>query len=276
MSKGVLCFAHNNGEIDYIKQAVLLAKRISKHLNLPTSVVTSTPDSLSLEDRHFFDSIIEIQDETTNSKRYNDGQLLHKSLYFKNHGRCQSYDLSPYEKTLVLDTDYIVCNDVFKHAFDLNHPFQIYKNGIDLCSWRKHKEFDYINDKGIEFYWATCVYFEKTKTTKLFFDLLKHLQKNWKHYSEVYDLGSRNFRNDHLFSIGIHMMNGFTNGSWAKTLPGTMYYTLDKDMLYSLTDEKLVFLLQNEKQIGDYILASIKNSNVHVMNKFSLERVANV
>lgn len=276
MSKGILCFANNNGSIDYIKQSVLLAKRAKKYLNLPVTVVTSTPDAITREYRKVFDQVIEIEDSLTNSKRYNDGQSNYKSLYFKNNGRCNSYDLSPYDSTLVLDTDYILCNDVLKYAFESQHSFQIYKEGIDLCSWRKHKEFDYINDKGIEFYWATCFYFEKTEVTKMFFDLLKHLQKNWKHYSEVYDLGSRNFRNDHLFSIGIHMMNGYTDGNWAKSLPGTMYYSLDKDILYKMTDNKLVILLQNEKQIGDYILASIKDSNVHVMNKFSLERVINV
>jgi len=46
MYNGVLCFAHNNGKVDYLKQADFLAKRVKQHLNLPTTLVTSTPQDL--------------------------------------------------------------------------------------------------------------------------------------------------------------------------------------------------------------------------------------
>jgi hypothetical protein len=144
-----------------------------------------------------------------------------------------------------------------------------------LCDWRNYKEFDYINDKGIPFYWATCFYFEKNKENKIFFDLLKHLYDNWSYYSDVYDLGSRNFRNDHLFSIGIHMMNGFEDGNWAKTLPGKMYYTLDRDILHKIHEDEMTFLIQKKNLVNEYILSKTKGMNVHVMNKFSLERKIN-
>ncbi len=275
MSDGVLCFAHNNGSIDYIKQAAFLAKRVKQHLDIPVSVVTSTPDKINKKHSKLFDNIIFIDDDNTNSKRYNDGQNTHQNLYFKNNGRINSYDLTPYDRTLVLDTDYIICNDVFKNAFG-NGKFQIYRDGVDLCSWRKHAEFDYINNKGIPFYWATCFYFEKDLENKIFFDTLKQLQSNWSYYSTVYDLGSRNFRNDHIFSMGIHIMNGFSDSHWAKLLPGKMFYTLDRDKLYKLDNDKLVFMLEKESRVNEYVLSSTDRCNVHVMNKFSLERVLDV
>jgi len=273
MSNGVLCFAHNNGKVDYLKQAQFLAKRVKQHLNLPTTLVTSTPQELA--DNTVFDQVIEIADDNSNVKRYYNGSLHHQRLSFKNNDRVRSYELSPYDTTLVLDTDYIICNDTFKHAFNSIHDFQIYKDGIDLCDWRKHKEFSYINNTGIPFYWATCFCFTKTQETKIFFDLLQHLVSNWKHYEQVYNLGSRNFRNDHVFSIAIHMMNGFTDGNWAKTLPGKMFYTLDRDIVKTIKDNSLTFLLQKENYVGEYILASTKDCNVHVMNKFSLGELIN-
>ncbi len=273
MSNGVLCFAHNNGKINYIKQAIELAKRVRKHLNLPTTLVTSTIDDL--HDNHVFDQVIEIKDNNENYKRYYNGTLHHQHLTFKNNDRVNSYDLSPYNTTLVLDTDYIICNDSFKHAFDSLHDFQIYKDGIDLCEWRQHNEFNYINDTGIPFYWATCFCFTKTKETKMFFGLLQHLVSNWNHYEQVYNLGSKNFRNDHVFSIAIHIMNGFTDDNWAKELPGKMFYTLDRDFIQTLDNDKLTFLLQKEKVTGEYILTSTKECNVHVMNKFSLGQLIN-
>ena len=273
MTNGVLCFAHNNGKVNYINQAEFLAKRVKQHLNLPTTLVTSTPQGL--DDNTVFDQVIEIADDNNNVKRYYNGSLHHQRLPFKNNDRVRSYELSPYDTTLVLDTDYVICNDSFKHAFDSVYNFQIYRNGIDLCDWRKHKEFDYINNTGIPFYWATCFCFTKTQETKIFFDLLQHLVSNWKHYDQVYNLGSRNFRNDHVFSIAIHMMNGFTDGDWAKTLPGKMFYTLDRDIVKTIKDNSLTFLLQKENYVGEYILASTKDCNVHVMNKFSLGELIN-
>ena len=61
----------------------------------------------------------------------------------------------------------------------------------------------------------------KTKETKLF-DLLKNLKENWLHYSKIYNLGSKNFRNDLNYHCPI--MNGFTESDWAKELLRTMYY----------------------------------------------------
>jgi len=276
MSKGVLCFANNNGEINYVKQAVLLANQISKHLDLPTTVVTSTPDAINSNYRKVFDNVITINDLDNNFKRYRNGQESHKTLHFKNFGRSNSYKLTPYEETLVLDTDIIICNNTLKYAFDTSHEFQIYKECTDLAPWRKHKEFDYINDKGIPFYWASIFYFKNTPEVKTFFTILNYVVDNWEHYQYVYDLGSRNFRNDHAFSIAIHIMNGFKDLDWAKTLPGKLYYSLDRDILSKMQNEQLTFLLEKENIHGEYTLASTNNMNVHVMNKFSLDRLINV
>ena len=273
MSNGVLCFANNNSEINYILQAQELALRVKRYLDLPTSVVTSTPNKV---DKTFFDKIIPVETPTGNYKRYYDGADTHVNVAFNNAGRIDSFDLTPYKQTLVLDTDVILCNDDLKKSFDTNYPFQIYKDCTDLTTWREHTEFDYINDKGISFYWATAFCFNKTAETKIFFQLLKTLRNNWSHFAKVFDLGSRNFRNDHIFSMAIHIMNGFMEGNWAKNLPGTLYYTLDRDLLHKIDDAKLIFLLQKENIHGEYILSSTKDMNVHVMNKFSLERLLNV
>ena len=273
MNNGVLCFANNNNKVNYILQAQELATRVRKYLDLPTTIVTSTPEQV---DTTYFDKVIAVDHPNDNYKRYYDGASTHTNIPFNNAGRINSFDLSHYDQTLVLDTDVILCNSDLKNAFNNNYDFQIYKDCTDLTTWRTHDEFKYINDKGISFYWATAFCFKRTKQTEIFFNLLKTLRKNWNHYSQVFDLGSRNFRNDHIFSIAIHMMNGFVESNWAKDLPGTLYYTLDRDILQKINDSKLVFLLQKEKVHNEYILASTKDMNVHVMNKFSLERLLNV
>ena len=41
MSNGVLCFANNNGKVDYLKQAIFLAERVKKYLDVPISLATA-------------------------------------------------------------------------------------------------------------------------------------------------------------------------------------------------------------------------------------------
>ena len=43
MKHGVLLFAVNNLQIDYVKQSIYCAKKIKEHLNLPVALVTDTP-----------------------------------------------------------------------------------------------------------------------------------------------------------------------------------------------------------------------------------------
>ena len=44
--QGILIIAKNNAQIDYIKQAHFLAKRIKEYLNLPTSIITDSVEYL--------------------------------------------------------------------------------------------------------------------------------------------------------------------------------------------------------------------------------------
>jgi len=273
MANGILCFAFNNGKIDYVKQAGLLATRVEEYLGLPTSLVTNDKTLIPDEIQTKFDKIIEVSIENNNTKRYYDGSLSHKSLFFNNIGRHKAYELTPYDQTLVIDTDYIICNDSLKQCFSQTEEFLIYRDAVDLAGWRSFPEFEYINDTGIPFYWATVFYFKKTDNTRIFFNLLDFIISNWNHYKKTFDIGARNFRNDHAFSVAIHMMNGLVDQNWAKLLPGKMYFTLDKDILKSIEKNRLSFLVGKEDRIGEYILAGTTDLNVHVMNKFSLERL---
>jgi hypothetical protein len=292
MSKGVLLFARNNAQIDYCGQAYFLAKRISKYLNLPTSIVTDSTEYLLSEypdAEEVFDKIVSIvwkeedlKPDTTLSKTeqhgirtFYDGTLIEKKLQFKNETRTLAYDLTPYDETLVLDTDVVICNDVFLQCFAQQNDLLLYKTSYDLANIDRGEAFTRISDTSVDFYWATCVYFRKTATNKIFFDLLQHIQENWKHYNNIFQINSPYYRNDYSFSIAVHIMNGYQSGDFAKPMPGTLYYTTDKSILWQIDNNELLILLQKEKFIGEYVPLKIKNSNVHVMNKFSLSRCIN-
>ena len=44
MTNGVVLFAFNNSDIDYIKQAIYCAKRVKKYLGLPVQLITDSAD----------------------------------------------------------------------------------------------------------------------------------------------------------------------------------------------------------------------------------------
>ena len=51
-----------------------------------------------------------------------------------------------------------------------------------------------------------------------------------------------------------------------------MFYISDRDLLISLDDVKMKFLMEKENYLGEYTAASMNNTDVHIMNKLSLSR----
>lgn len=279
-SNGALLFAHNNQEIDYGLQAVVCAKYIKKNLKVPVSLVTDqgTIDWLEKQNqsfKHVFDQII-IQkkpDAMSNRKRYYDGSLIYKVNNFWNFNRSLAYDLSPYENTLVVDTDLLITNDRLGSIWNTDTDFMINKYHDDLAIDRDKSEFSRIADHSIDFVWATAFYFKKTLWTKTFFDLCSHIIENYDFYKFTYQIYYPVVRNDYVFSIALHMMQGFTNDFRPMNLPATIYYSTDKDELIDVkSDKDFVFLVQKKDCLGEYTPVKISNQIVHIMNKYSLGR----
>ena len=270
MRKGVLLFANNNSQVDYIKQACYLAKKVKKHLKVPVSLVTSDRSRVTdFYPYEVFDRIIEKRSNNKFSKRYNDGALSHKKLEFNNDLRPLAYELTPYDTTLILDTDYIICNDLFKDVFDTTKDILFYIDSTDITLHRNFTEFKRISDTSIDFYWATCVVFKKTAFTKMFFELIEHIRQEWNHYANLYQLNTRIYRNDYSFSIAVDILKSDNIG----LMPGTMLYSTDKDVLFKIEDDKLKFLVEKKDRLGQYTAVYTHKQNVHVMNKFSLNRM---
>lgn len=277
MSNGALIFAQNSKAVDYVKLAIFSAKQIVKHLEIPVSIVTDSVDWLKSaysDDVSLFDKIIPIENVSSGqSKRFYDGSLSSNTYEWKNLSRSDAYSLSPYNKTLVVDSDYIINSSVLKPAFNNEHIFQIYQNSVDLAGWRDKTSFDRINQRSIKFYWATAFVFEKHPVTRAFFDLLDFIKHNWQYYRTLYHIDSVVFRNDFAFSIAIHIMNGSVDhNGFAIELPGVMSYITDRDLFVDMKDNKMQFLVEKEKYHGEYTLVKTTGLDVHVMNKHSLSR----
>jgi hypothetical protein len=273
MTIGAVVFAQNNSIIDYVKIAIFAANRAKKFLDIPVSLITDNIKYLNeTYPNHPFDQVIEIPLEPATNKKFYDGTLTSKVLEWKNLSRNSVYDLTPYDRTLVLDSDYIINSNILKLALDTDSDFQIYRKSFDIAGWRDTSEFQRINCYSIPFYWATVFVFDKTPIIKSFFDLITYIKSNWFYFRVLYSIENGMYRNDIAFSIAIHLMNGKTNGEFVTELPGRMLYTIDKDILLDIKDRKMQFLVEKEKHLGEYMAAKVENTDVHIMNKSSLIR----
>jgi len=275
MNKGVVLFAFNNGRIDYIKQAVYCAKRIKKYLNLPVQLITDNVDYV--KDKYpfwnkYIDLITKTDTPQANSKVFYNGIYANKgTLKWNNSARDSAYELSVFEKTLVLDTDLLVSNDKLLQCFDTQEDFMIAKDYNMVNSQKHYTSLDRVSDKTIPMYWATILYFTKSEIAKTVFGLVQHIKDNYNYYRLVYEIVEKKYRNDFAFSIAVHMMRGFTEkADWPLSLPSDMWVSIDKDVLVDIKDDSIQILAQREY---DYLSVKLTDATTHIMNKFSLDKI---
>ena len=274
MTTGCIIFAQNTVGVDYVKLALFAAKRVKEHLGIPVSLATDSQDWLEFYPEHpeVFDQIIPITGNTNQQRNFYDGTLAYKTAEWKNLTRYQVYDITPYDRTLVIDSDFIINSNTLLKALNNDYSFQIYRKSFDLAGWRDDSSFQRINPYSVPFYWGTVFIFEKTASTRSLFDLISYIKDNWEYFRIIYKIDTSTFRNDFAFSMAIHIMNGMTEGDFAQELPGLMTYTLDRDILVSASGNKMTLLVEKAHYPGEYTLVSTNATDVHVMNKQSLTR----
>lgn len=268
MKKGILLFAVQ-GTFDYVSLAIKAVKKIKRITDIPVSVVTNDSKLIPMG---LFDNIIIVSDNNEQKKRFYNGAEFNEFHSWKNFTRCMSYDLTPYDHTLVIDVDYVLNSDFLIKCFEIDKDFLIFKDSIDIAEWRSNYEFRYINQFSIPFYWATVFMFKKNEKMNHFFKILKEIRNSWDYYRCIYQIKESTFRNDFAFSIAIHIFFGSTPNNFVDTFPGKMYYTLDKDHLIKADSNKMIFNLHQDHS-ANYVPCYLSDIDIHVMNKFDLLRV---
>jgi hypothetical protein len=279
MSKGVVLFALNNERVDYFDLASFCATQITKHLKLPVTVVT---DENTYERKkeyfHLFDNVvpIKINYKHVSEKRFQNGFYDSALVNYRNNARYQIYDLTPYDETLVIDVDVIIGNDSWLNVFKSDEVLLISQTSQDINFDRgKEKQFTYISDESIPFYWATVFYFKKCDLTRKYFNLVRFIQENWDYYRRLHMCKSELFRNDYAFSIALNMLSNYGEYKWWGDLPGKIYHSMDTDVLLDFnkdTEECKMLVRHGTKKTHSY--QSVKGLNLHIMNKLSLQEQA--
>lgn len=278
MTKGVLTFAHNNSTVDYGTMAVIAGGLAKKNLNVPVSLVTDIHTVKWMETtgiynvaREIFDQIIFVDlPYTKNVRMLHDG-CEGNVVPFVNANRCAAYGLSPYEQTLLIDSDYLIFSSRLNEYWNLD-------SGVLLGRSMNHITGDVsrildqrVSETGIDLFWATTVMFAKNNESELFFDLVDVVKENYRYYADLYRFNPRQYRNDISFSVVKHIINGHEVEK-VYTLP-SLLTVFDKDILLDVSnDGKLTFLIDKPLASGEFYAATTKGVDVHIMNKMSIIR----
>jgi hypothetical protein len=169
VSKGFLVLAQNTTDVDYIQQAYALALSIKFSQNTVSSISIVTNDIVPDEYKSVFDHIIPIP-------WFNEGTR------YKAENRWKLYHITPYEETIVLDTDMLLLEDITEwwnycsnHYLKFASRIKNHKN--ELVTDTVYRKTFIINKLPSPYF--ALHYFKKSQAAYEFYKVLEFVCNNW-------------------------------------------------------------------------------------------------
>ena len=277
MTRGILIYAHNNRTVDYALMAIIAGGLAKKNLQVPVSLVTDTSTIAWMKESDIFNQaevmfehIITVdRPKTDNQRRLHDGQTG-QMIPFINTNRSTAWDLTPYDRTLLIDSDYFIFSNSLGEYWDVDADVMLGNAINDIYNDTRTGYLDrHVSNTGVKMYWATTVMFSKNLNSKLFFNTVNYVKENYTQFADVFRFDPRQFRNDIAFSVAKHILDGYQQDDTLSLPP--VLSALDKDILHTVNDNSLTFLI-DYKLTNSYCAASISGVDVHIMNKQSVIR----
>lgn len=277
MNKGIVIYAHNNRTVDYALMAVISGGLAKKNLQVPVSIITDQTTLDWIEQSGIkdtaelvFDKIILTDKPVTNNHRFLHDGATGLNVPFVNTNRNSVWSLTPYDRTLLIDSDFFVLSNNLDKYWNVDDDIMIGESINDIYDNKRLGHLDnFVSETGVKLYWATTVMFTKNQRSKIFFDTVNNIKENYEYYGDVYRFDSRQYRNDIAFSIAKHILDGFEELSTGRLPP--VLSTLDRDILFSVEHDKFKFLI-NYRLDNNYCAAALSGVDVHIMNKQSIIR----
>lgn len=265
MTTGALIFAFNNEKTDYVRMAAWCASRVKHYLNIPVAIVT---DSNNPDLNRHFDYVINVASQTGGTRYFDD---YAESVSWHNAGRTDAYALTPFDQTLVLDSDYVVCGDTLKQVLNAPQDFIAHRLAFNVA--RPEEPFlDTFGKNKFPMWWATVMMFRKSATAQYIFDSMNMIKNNWQHYRDLYGITERNYRNDYSLSIALGIVSGHTLK--VDSIPWPLLSVMPDTEL--TRDCQLDLEMWNTKYLGKdgkLKTVSITGQDFHAMGKKYLEAI---
>ncbi len=262
MTTGALIFAFDNEQTDYVAMAAWSAENIHRHLDIPVAVVTDAPDRARTYSG--IDRIIEAVPESGGTRYFEDYQSV---VTWHNAGRVDAYALSPWERTLVLDADYVVASQQLKPLLNCGQEFLCYKDAMSaiddlpgLNVFGRHK---------FPMWWATVMLFQKCNHARFIFESMTMIRQNWQHYRDIYGIDRATYRNDFALSIALGIVSGHT--LQVDTIPGCLISVMPDQRLTQLGQDD--YLVEYQNSSGKKQCVEFVGMDFHAMGKRDLGEI---
>jgi hypothetical protein len=166
-----------------------------------------------------------------------------------------AYELSPYNQTILLDSDYLVLDTNLLKVLDSLQDYKIVRHNRYLDS----SPVGPMGKYSLPHLWATIVAFERTPKAQALFDFVARIERNYGYYQQLYNISAGNFRNDYAFTIADLALNGYTQDP-INYIPWTMLSVNTTIDNISLQDRKLIVKSNNRAYV-------VPKQSLHVMSK---------
>jgi hypothetical protein len=180
MTKGIVVLAQNNATNNYVEQAALLAMSLHTYNDVPISLITN--DQVPKEYVSLFDKIIPIP--FGDSAKVSDWKI---------ENRWKIYHASPYDETIVMDTDMLVLQNIdvwwdFLSNYEVFYTSNVltYKGETANTSYYR-KTFI---DNELPNLFCGLHYFKKSDFAQQFYTWLELVVNNWETFYEQQLLAS--------------------------------------------------------------------------------------
>jgi hypothetical protein len=172
VSKGFLLFAQNTDSVNYVEQAYALALSIQNSQSDIKSVSLITNCKVPKKYSKVFDQIIPIP-------WYTDTQVNGLAA----EHRWKFYYATPYEETIVLDTDMLMLDDIstwwkYCENFDVKFCSRVKNYKLETIYQDKFHRKTFISNKLTNPYFALH-YFKKNQAAYEFYKVLEFVCNNW-------------------------------------------------------------------------------------------------
>lgn len=227
MTTGALIFAYNNEAFDYVRMAAWTADNVRRHLGIPVALITDQPTDLN------FDRVILHPCAARDMRWFSDAD---RRVSWNNYSRPDAYYLTPWDRTLLIDADYVVASGCLRLL--LNRPGDdvlCHQSATDVTGMNDFRALNRLGTHDWPLAWATVVQFDRGSRARHVFDCMKMIRDNWSHYQQIYHERSRTYRNDHALTIARTIVNGHCHDtatipwSLATVLPEHRLTQIDKD-----------------------------------------------
>lgn len=262
---GVLLFAFDNEQINYLDLARECARRIHKHwgAHIPVSVVMSNTNDF-VDYHSELDILIKVDPNElkANHKIYHEyGQ----NLSFWNSNRHRAIDYTPYRYTILMDVDLLVQTDDIIRLYD--------RSGLKLAR-EAYSVFDYHplstdmrvlgTKSSIPMYWATVVCFDKENDdAKAFFKEWARALSTYSAQGHIHGFAPKPVRNDFAVSLALYRLLDQNYQDQRFLLPYELASLMPQSEVTRMHDDCM--LVRNHEGGTTAVY-----SDLHVMNKKSI------